>query len=36
LQFVFVPELVGRTGSSKLVLLLQSDHPVWKQVLRKP
>jgi hypothetical protein len=30
LQISFVPELVGRIGSSKPVLLPQSDHPVWK------
>jgi hypothetical protein len=35
LQLALVPELVGRIGSSKLVLLLQSDHPAWKQVLGK-
>jgi hypothetical protein len=36
LQLSFVPELVGRIDSSKPVLLLQSDHPAWKQVLGKP
>jgi hypothetical protein len=36
LRLSFVPELVGRIGSSKPVLLLQSDHPVWKQILGKP
>jgi hypothetical protein len=36
LQLSFVPELVGRIGSSKPILLLQSDYPVWKQVLGKP
>jgi hypothetical protein len=32
LHLAFVPELVGRIDSSKPVLLLQSDHPSWKQV----
>jgi hypothetical protein len=36
LQLSFVPELVGRIGFSKPILLLQSDHPAWKQVLGKP
>jgi hypothetical protein len=36
LQLSFVPEMVGRIGSSKPVLLLQSDYLVWKQVLGKP
>jgi hypothetical protein len=36
LQLSFVPKLVGRIDSSKPVLLLQSDHPVWKRVLGKP
>jgi hypothetical protein len=36
LQLSFVPELVERISSSKPVLLLQSDHPAWKQVLGKP
>jgi hypothetical protein len=36
LQLSFVPELVARIGSLKSVLLLQSDYPVWKQVLGKP
>jgi hypothetical protein len=36
LQLAFVPEMVGRIGSSKPVLLLQSDHQAWKQVLGKP
>jgi hypothetical protein len=30
LQLSFIPELFGRIGSSKPVLLLQSDHPVGK------
>jgi hypothetical protein len=30
LQLSFVPELVGRIDSSKPILLLQHDHPVWK------
>jgi hypothetical protein len=32
----FVPELVGRIGSSKPVLLRQSDYPIGKQDLKKP
>jgi hypothetical protein len=36
LQLSFVPELVGRIGSSKPILLLQSDYPVGKRVLEKP
>jgi hypothetical protein len=36
LQLSFVPELVRRIGSSKPVLLLQSNHPVGKHVLEKP
>jgi hypothetical protein len=36
LQLSFVPELVERISSSKPILLLQSDHPAWKQVLGKP
>jgi hypothetical protein len=36
LQLSFVPELGERISSSKLVLLLQNDHPIWKWVLGKP
>jgi hypothetical protein len=36
LQLSFVPELVGRIDSLEPILMLQSDYPVWKQVLGKP
>jgi hypothetical protein len=36
LQLAIVPELVEKISSSRLALLLQSDHPAWKQVLKKP
>jgi hypothetical protein len=35
LQLALVPELVEMISSSRLALLLQSDHPAWKRVLRK-
>jgi hypothetical protein len=35
LQLAVVPELVERISSSRLDLLLQNDHPAWKQVIRK-
>jgi hypothetical protein len=35
LQLSFVPELVERIRSSKPILLLQSDHPGWRQVIGK-